>query len=336
MGNLLCFVAIFLADDPDDAQTAYQTALTVLEHQEQLIETFRAELSSDFIYRLERRGPLKRQPHQIVETRKGPKFRVDDECVMDPARSKDPRIDQRAFNGVKQTTFEPLKKRGAVKSSDIYDPAEYWNAAYGQAKPLGQQLRERASEIRQQWVTDNGRRLLEVRWPRPDAFAEVRVWLDPEQRWQPREVCYGHNLPPTAYADGRTREVIRSQMLAYFREGDIVLPSEMLRTIDATYPDGQVVRFQECRTRVHSIHLNEDVSDDVFEIQFPIGTIVYDKDREVIYTAGKSGSEKRVMARSTSSTAATPGPAWTWWGDWRLWVGLSIACGAAFLWFRWR
>jgi hypothetical protein len=308
--------------------------MEVLAHQDSVIESMAVTTRTEGRFRVAPDRPFQRQSHTITERRVGSRFRVEDEYV-DPDKQKPSQIDQVAFNGVKRTAFDPRANTGS-QSSYGGAPYGYQNAAYVWNTPFIEKLKQHADQARIEWVLPGGRKLLQVSWEEGGGLVHTQVRLDPAERWQPREIEMRFTYRPGEFPDGRTQGLHARRINNYHREEHFVLPSEIELWEDESYPDGRTVRTSETRVRATDFQINQPIPDDVFEIAFPDGAKVYDVDRKVTFVVGQPGSEQRVVSRPAETVAAQAGPAWTWWGDWRVWLAVTAACVAGIAWFRLR
>jgi outer membrane lipoprotein-sorting protein len=340
---LLLHLTPLSADDSSDADVDFEAALVALEYQAEAIESWSMEFTKHVKFR---KGPSEPFQHQVmrnIEHRLGDRFRVEQEELNAP--NPDARwFEKRAFNGERQTSYEPPQKHGSVTSTEI-KPSLFGRIMYVDLEPHGGPrfpgvLRKWKPVRKPTWIEKNGRRLLSLKLYSQELLCEYDILLDPSHSWQPAEYSAIRFDQPGGTIETSDWSESRYTYVEYHQEGDICVPTKRVSTVDRVSRGGMRFRAWEVTVTVDSIVLNPDLSKETFEVDFPAGTQVYDKDRGLSYTVGEPESENPVRAMlptdpvsvARSPVAGTP----PWWSDFRVWIALGAVFVAAALWWRWR
>lgn len=324
------FVAMCAVQPPAELDQAIGSAIAVIEHQERLIRSWRLKYASTArAASLGTDGVLGEQRASFWESRSGTRYRSKLDLGANTGSSGPSDLDENSFDGSSHRTYNATAGRGSISSSDGVDYS-YRNYVYMAQRPLSEMIVSAIGGQKAAWESLNGRRLLRLQLP--EAHGGVRTFhLDPSEGWQPRRIVLDQPIPEGAYPDGRKREVLVMQARSFLRRDGVVIPSDVEITVNAISQSDQPTRIHERHILLKSLEVNPDIPDSEFTIQFPDGTQVSDKDRQVVFTQGKPDSERPLNVRSPTLDKAVmaSGTLWIWWADPRVWLGMTAVLLAA-------
>lgn len=320
--------------ESSDAEADLAVALTALEYQADATKGWIIEFTKTVKSRVQADQPFEEQTMHHLERRLGDKYRIEQKVLNDPKMRFH---EERTFDGERMMQFMPLQKNGGISSSDI-QPSAFGPAMYVDLQPFPGVLKEWEPLRGPEWVVRDGRRLLSLKLYSQKYLTENEILLDPKHSWQPAEFTSVSFDQRGGAKETSNRREARYVIQSYHQEGEICIPTKMVHSTERVQPNGARYRSTEGLVEVRSIKVNPDLSEETFRIEYPEGTQVFDKDRQVIFVAGQPGSEKPVRATAPPDPVAVPpnpaaGP---WWSDYRPWIALSVVFIAGALWWRWR
>ena len=335
MHSILMVLACF-SQPSLDLKVASETAVAVIEHQENLIKSWRIEYTTAIkSMSLGRDGQFGWQKSSYQEVRSGNRNRSKLRVETNGGKTGVSHTTENAFDGTKYRQFAPEENRGSVNSQSGVD-FSYLAYIYGSTQPLSSALRSGALKMDCRWVNFGGGFLLEC--VLPEVNGAVRsLCLDPEHSWQPRRIVVDQTIPAGTYLDGRQKEIMVFDIKEFIKRESVDLPSIVEMTFDAIHEGDRRVRIQESRIQISSLEVNPVIPDSEFIIEFPEGATVVDRDRDVIYIQGQPNSERQLGSRSPTARPISPnGLLWVWWADWRVWMGFATLVGITLAVLYWK
>lgn len=313
----------------NDPQLSAESAIAVIEHQEERIQSWKLEYTSAVrSAKLGSAGKLGEQVASYREVRSGNRYRSMLDLSSNAGRSGPSDLSANSFDGAEYRSHNLTEDRGVISSAGGTDYS-YRNYVYMAQRPLSEILKS-AAKSEAAWASLNGHRVLRLQTP--EAHGAVRTLdLDPTEGWQPRRIVLDQPVPEGAYPDGRKKEIMVMHARAFLHRDEVVIPSDVEILIDVVSPAGRATRNYERNIHLKSVEVNPTIPDSEFTIQFPDGTQVSDKDRDVIYIQGQPGSERPRGARKPPAgpMLQASGAAWNWWADPRIWLGMTAFLLAA-------
>lgn len=237
-----------------------------------------------------------------------------------------------AFNGEKHFSHEPLLKRGGMQSNGT-TPGTYEDFVYLRRESFADYLEENLARA----LVEESGGALRLSWTENEKL-RVEVDLDPTAGYQPRRVLKRGRMDPPQRLNATIPPVTESRhevtVQDYSRTGEFVFPSKARKTLDYVTTTGDVVRYLKMELSVEQIHTNLKLPSDFFEIRFPEGTSVLDRDSGVVYVVGQVNSSRRI--EDIAQTGKVTG---TFWSSISLTRVLLLVGGLMFavvLWIKWR
>lgn len=323
LASLLVALLSFESSSGDESLVA---ARAVIDHQETKIETFDAEYEIDILARSSLAadtGKSVRQFQRFREQRQGAKFRSNREITINIAESTQPDKMLQTYDGEKFYGYDEANLAGGIFSEGT-EPTCLTQTLYLSTIGLGEMLRRNADVAETQWMETAGGRLLSVSWEEAEGATRRTLLLDPKAAYQPQRYTLENEYPVGYYPDGRKRGTLTGVVKEFHRHEDVYLPSVVELTHDEVDAQDRTMRTLTKLVRVKWRALNLELDESLFSLEFPKGTTVIDKDRQVKYIVGKPGSEEPLQsAKPVEAVAATAGPAYEVYADWRFWAAMS-------------
>jgi hypothetical protein len=322
-------------------EESLRTAIAVIEHQSDTIESWELEFSSasPAITPLvgETRGAAQRTHYR--EKRRGGQYRAYREVVTGEGRTPPSFRQESSYNGAVFRRLELDERKGRTGSKPLSE-VSYAQYVCGLTRPLNEHLRDVAARGRVVWDSIDGHQVLRCELDLPGIGVQTH-YLDPAQQWQPRRMRLDQPVPRGTYPDGRVRVITVCETQEFNRQDGVVLPGKVRLRVTGIMPDGREFLQVENNFTLTKLVVNPVIADSEFTIEFPEGTRVTDHDQRVRYTVGVPGSEVPMRPASTPPGARpgmpTPqGTAWYWWADARIWLAVGGASAACLVWAIWR
>ena len=332
----LLFVVGCLTQISQDPKTAYESAMAVVEHQERLIKCWRLDYKTAAkSINLGSKSQPGSQESSFGEVRSGNRYRSKRATKTADGKSGVNDMMENGFDGKQYRQYTPQENHGSLNSKNGVDHS-YLMSVYGSQQTLSGILQSGKAQVNCRWANLEGRSTLECVIPEANGLVRS-LYLDPEQGWQPRRIVLDQTIPAGAYADGRRKEVTVINAKEFLQRDGVFLPSVVEIIRDAIFEADRRVRIQESRIQVSSVAVNPVIPDAEFTIEFPNGTAVHDRDRDVVYIQGKPGTEKSAGSRNRVTPPVSPsGTRWVWWADWRAWTGFAAVAGIALGALHWK
>lgn len=285
------------------AEGELSTAIAILENQEVNIKSNVMRFSIEEIQSAGVGTPgndilVKSSYHYLTD---GPKQR------NEVHRSRDggeivPVID--AYNGEMHFQHSPTEKLGSERANRPF-PVSYPDFVYLSADGLSPVLKEHAERIRVDTQFVDGEELLSLSWS-PGENTTMNVLLNPAVSYQPRRITRQVTYTEPGPTPSRTKRsgVLEARITNYLQKGEYYFPSDVMTNFDVTFEDGHVERISELKLQLLEVEPNAKIPPEMFEIEFPEGTTVTNRDKGVTYVVGKSFSSRPIDSAEEPAGAA--------------------------------
>lgn len=338
MNFVVLFLCVLLSAPADDAAEGFATARVVIEQQEASVRSFDVEYSIAIELRdLGAAATIKPmlQQQSFHEQRRGDRYRRHFDLVVNAHASKEVQHDLQAFDGGIYQWFAESEKAGGFSSKGA-EPTCVTQTIYFSSGGLDDLLSQHREDAETQWEMIAGEKLLVVRWEENDGLTRRAYYLNPTAAFQPRRYTLESEYPEGSFPDGRKGSKYVGEVLEYLRQDAVVWPKVVRLVRVEVDAHGREFRTFDKLTRIESLRINPELDDAVFKIDFPHGTTVTDKDRGVVFIAGKRGSEQPLSGATMPAMPAVTadGLAYELWADWRVWVAASGICAGLLFWLK--